>query len=79
MRGSQAIRPKRQYTRKAKVAGELATGGLADIQPITSKDWRDHFEFHPTHLHVHKWLFGDMNAVCSRCGKTVGKHETHLY
>lgn len=66
-------RPKRFYSRMAKVAGELKAGSIGDIVKPSSNDWRDHFKCRPHARHEHVWLMGIQNAVCSVCGKTVPK------
>lgn len=69
-------RPRKFYTRKAKVAGGLKAGSLGDIIRPSSDDWRDHYECTPRKRHEHRWLTGTQNAVCAICGKTVPKNET---
>jgi hypothetical protein len=71
-------RPKRQFTRKAKIAGELAAGSLGDIQSPKKAPFMggtSFFKYRQWAAHTHTWLIGTDNAVCSQCGKLVPKAE----
>ena len=66
--------------RNAKRNGGLAAGSLGDLQekksPANFKN--GHFRYTPAKVHIHRWLTGTDNSVCTECGKTVpkGKEET---
>ena len=63
--------------RNAKVRGDLATGGLSTIIIKTppSRYKNGFFKLMPHERHLHTWLFGTDNAVCTQCGLTVPKNE----
>ena len=56
-------------SRKLKVAGALRAGSLGDLQPPKSLR-NGGFRFQQETRHVHVWLLGEINRVCSLCGLT---------
>lgn len=62
-------------SRKAAVRGDYAADTLGSLQtkrpPAANKNgW---FRRLPDDVHVHAWLFGTDNKVCSLCGLTLPK------